>query len=312
MSIEDKDVMYSIKKIYKVGDNLMLGILVPFFILLGTGLYFVLADALKVPTLATTKAVIAVTRREKKQARSPEAIIFDLAVKLSRFVRLGDYKKRKMAATLKSADINLSPEVYIAKAVVKAGLTFLLIIPSAAFFPILAPVFMFLSVAIFFKEYKAADKIMGKKREAIENELPRFVNTLTQELKASRDILSILETYQKHAGEAFGTELEITTADMKSGSHETALTRFEARMGSSQLSDVIRGLIAVMRGDNGIVYFQMLAHDLKQLEIRKLKMIAMKRPGKIKKYSFYMLMCFLLMYLAIIGVEVMSAFGNLF
>jgi len=41
-------------------------------------------------------------------------------------------------------------------------------------------------------------------------------------------------------------------------------------------------------------------------------MIAMKRPGKIKKYSFYMLACFLIMYLAIIGVEIMNAFGKLF
>lgn len=290
----------------------MLGILLPFSCLFGAGLYFVLADLLKVPTLATTKAVIAVTRREKKQAKSLDAIIFDLAAKLSKYIKLGDYKKRKMTATLKSADVNLSPEIYTAKAIVKAGLILAFVIPCLAFLPILAPVFIFLAITIFFKDYKAADEIVKKKREAIESELPRFVNTLTQELRASRDILSILETYQKHAGTAFKTELEITIADMKSGSHETALTRFEARMGSSQLSDIIRGLIAVMRGDNGIVYFQMLSHDLKQLEIQKLKMIAMKRPGKIKKYSFYMLACFLIMYLAIIIVEIMGAFSTLF
>ena len=290
----------------------MLGILIPFSCLFGAGLYFLIADFLKVPTLATTKAVIAVTSREKKQAKSLEAIIFDLAVKLSKYIKLGDYKKRKMISTLKSADVNLSPEMFIAKAIVKALLILAFVIPCLAFLPILAPIFIFLSIAIFFKEYNAADEIVKKKRDAIENELPRFVNTLTQELRASRDILSILETYQKHAGFAFKTELEITIADMKSGSQETALTRFEARMGSSQLSDVIRGIIAVMRGDNGVVYFQMLSHDLKQLEIQKLKMIAMKRPGKIKKYSFYMLACFLIMYLAIIGVEIMNAFSNLF
>ena len=290
----------------------MLGILIPFSILFGTGLYFVLADILKIPTLATTKAVIAVTRREKKQAKSFEAIVFELAVKLSRFIKMNEYKRRKMTSTLKSADVNLSPEVYTAKAIVKAGLIVTLALPCLVFLPVITPVFLFLSVAIFFKEHKSADESVKKKREAIESELPRFVNTLTQELTASRDILSIFETYQKHAGDAFRTELEITVADMKSGSHETALTRLEARMGSSQLSDVIRGLIAVMRGDNGVVYFQMLAHDLKQLEIQKLKMVAMKRPGKIKKYSFYMLMCFLLMYLAIIGVEIFNAFGKLF
>jgi hypothetical protein len=40
----------------------MLGILIQFSCLFGIGLYFVLAGLLKVPTLATTKAVIAVTR----------------------------------------------------------------------------------------------------------------------------------------------------------------------------------------------------------------------------------------------------------
>ena len=290
----------------------MLNILVPLSCLLGAGFYFILADLLKVPTLATTKAVIAVTRREKKETKSVEAIVFDLAVKLSRHIKLSDYNKRKKAAILKSADIALSPETYIAQALIKAGLILVFLIPCLAIFPILVPVVILLSIAIFFKNYNSADEIVKKKRETIETEMPRFVNTLSQELKASRDILSILETYQKHAGDDFRTELEITIADMKSGSHETALTRFEARIGSSHLSDVIRGLIAVMRGDNGVVYFQMLAHDLKQMEIQKLKMIAMKRPGKIKKYSFYMLACFLIMYLAILSMEIMNAFSNLF
>ncbi len=287
-------------------------ILIPFTCLFGMGLYFILADLLKVPTLATTKAVIAVTRREKKQVKSFEAVLFDLAIKLSRYMKLGDYTRRRMNVTLKSAGINLSPETYTAHAIVKTALPLLLVIPCLYILPILVPILILLAVAVFFKSYNSAGETVRKKRDAIEGELPRFVNTLTQEIKATRDILSILESYQKHAGNAFKTELEITVADMKSGSHETALTRFESRMGSSELSDVIRGLIAVMRGDNGIIYFQMLSHDLKQLEIQKLKRIAMKRPRKIKKYSFYMLMCFLFMYLAIIGVEIVNAFGNLF
>lgn len=160
----------------------MLGILFPFSCLFGAGLYFLIADFLKVPTLATTKAVIAVTSREKKQAKSLEAIIFDLAVKLSKYIKLGNYKKRKMIATLKSADINLAPETFIAKAIVKAGFILAFAVPFLMFLPILVPVIIFLAIAMFFKDYNAADEIVKKKREAIENELPRFVNTLTQEL----------------------------------------------------------------------------------------------------------------------------------
>ena len=290
----------------------MYQILIPFFCLLAVGAYFILADLLKVPTLAATKAVMQVTSRGKRKTKSIEAIQFDLASRLAALIKLSDYPKRKMTGTLRSAGIETSSETYLARVVVKTATVLVLIIPTLLVFPLLAIVFVFLAIAVFFKEYKAAGEIVKKKRESIECELPRFVNTLTQELKASRDILSILESYQKHSGEAFKNELEITIADMKSGSHETALTRFESRMGSAQLSDVVRGLIAVMRGDNGMVYFQMLSHDLKQLELQRLKLIAMKRPGKIKKYSFFMLGCFLVMYLAIIGYEIVIALNNLF
>lgn len=86
---------------------------------------------------------------------------------------------------------------------------------------------------------------------------------------------------------------------MKSGNLESALTRFETRIGSSMLSDVIRGLIGTIRGDNNIVYFQMLSHDFKQLELQRLKAEVMKRPAKIKKYSMMMLGCFVMMYLVV-------------
>lgn len=39
-------------------------------------------------------------------------------------------------------------------------------------------------------------------------------------------------------------------ADMKTGNYENALIHFETRIGSPMLSDVIRGLIGVLRGDD--------------------------------------------------------------
>ena len=107
-------------------------------------------------------------------------------------------------------------------------------------------------------------------------------------------------------------ELEITIADMASGNEETALTRFESRIGSTMLSDVVRGLISVKRGDNGILYFEMLSMTFKQLELQKLKLVAGKQPGKMRKYSFFMLGCFLLMYLGVLGYEVAIAFSKMF
>jgi hypothetical protein len=264
-----------------------------------------------VPTLDTTKAVVAVTRRAARRARSAEAVIHALSVKLAPFVPLGDYRKRRMASTLRLAGINMSPQAYAAQAIVKSGIVFLTAFLCLAVVPLLAPVSVVLAVAMFFRDINAAEAIVRQKRESIESELPRFVNTLMQELSVSRDVLSILESYRNYAGAAFRSELEIVVADMRSGSHETALTRFEARIGSAVLSEVVRGLVSVMRGDSGLFYFQMLVRDLKQLELQKLKMIALKRPGKIKKYSFLMLAGILAMYFTVILVQGIKTFGKL-
>jgi len=90
------------------------------------------------------------------------------------------------------------------------------------------------------------------------------------------------------------------------------LTRFEARFNSPMLSDITRGLIGVLRGDDGGMYFQMLSHDMKQLELQSLKAQAMKIPAKIRVFSFVMLMCFLLTYMAIIVYEIITSLGGMF
>ncbi len=78
------------------------------------------------------------------------------------------------------------------------------------------------------------------------------------------------------------------------------------------LSDIVRGLIGVLRGDDGRTYFRMLAHDLKQLELQRLKAQALKIPPKIRVFSFMMLMCFMLTYLVIIVFEIIKSLGGLF
>jgi len=279
---------------------------------LALGLYIFLANILKLPRMAVTKAVLNVARQDKKQTKILEVLVFDLSSKLSNHIRLEEYKKRKLTSTLRSAGIKLTPETYIARAWVKTGLIATLLIPIMPIIPILAPVIILLAITVFFRELRFADENLRQKREEIEYELPRFVSTISQALKASRDVTAILMSYQKSAGDSFRQELEITIADMKSGNEETALTRLEARIGSTMLSDVVRGLISVKRGDNGAMYFEMLNHDFKQVELQKLKLIAMKQPGKVKKYSFLMLGCFLLMYLGILGYAIINALGKMF
>ena len=283
-----------------------------FSVLLAAGLFFIIADLLKLPRLATQRAMISAGRQEKKQARSAEALLMGWAVKLAPHIRMDEYKKSRLKNVLNAAGIAMSPEEYTAFAMVKTGAVLLAVIPCLLIFPLLALIVILLAVAVYFKEIRRADEKLAVKRDEIEAELPRFVATITQELAVSRDVLSMLEHYKQNAGPVFAAELDVLTADMRSGSYEAALTRFEARFNSPLLSDVVRGLIGVLRGDNGVNYFQMLSHDMKQLELQRLKAKAMKIPPKIRVFSFALLMCFLVTYLAIIIYEIVFSLGGMF
>jgi uncharacterized membrane protein len=283
-----------------------------FALFFGIGLFLILLDILKVPTKRANRVYLAVSKKGIEKSNALEVIILELSEKVGRFIKLRNFKKRKLIMTLRSANIKLTPEVFIAKAYVKAGIVMLGIVPAVLILPLLAPVLLITAILVLFKELGSADEKLKKSKLAIEYEIPRFVNTLTQELYGSRDILAILETYKKNTVGIFNRELEITIADIKSGNLESALTRFETRIGSSMLSDVIRGLVGTIRGDNNIVYFQMLSHDFKQLELQRLKAEVMKRPAKIKKYSMMMLGCFVMMYLVVMLLQIMESMGELF
>ena len=277
-----------------------------FGILLAIGLFLISADLLKLPSIATQKAMLSAGKQGKEKAKTVDALLMGWAVKLARYIPMDEYKKSRMKNTLNAAGMNFTPEEFISSAILKSGLIAILIIPCLMILPLTAPILMFLSIIIYFKEIRKADEILKIKKEKIEVELPRFVATITQELKASRDVLSMIENYKKNAGEEFADELDILTADMRSSSYEAALTRFEARINSPMLSDITRGLIGVLRGDDGSMYFQMLSHDMKQLELQRLKAQAMKIPPKIRVFSFVMLMCFLMTYMAIIVYEIIQ------
>ena len=274
---------------------------------LAAGLYFVLADLLKIPRLATERALISAGRKERSLVKSMETLVLGWSLKLAPLIRLDAYKRRRLETKLPAAGMDMVPEVFTAYTVLKPCLILLGIIPCLLILPILTPLVVVLALLTYFKESRRADELCKARMELVEGELPRFVATIHQELAASRDVLRILENYKKHA-----RELDVLTADMRSSSYEAALIRFEARMGSAIISDIVRGLVGILRGDDGRMYFQMLSHDLKALELQRLKAKAAKIPPKIRVFSFLMLMCFMLTYIVIIVYQIINSLGALF
>lgn len=282
-------------------------------ILFASGLYLLLADLLHLPTRKTSKAMLEAGRSGKSAARTLETWMMAGAVRISRYLHMDTYKRTRMENVLKSAGYSMTPEVYTAYAITKSAAILSGVIPSLLLVPLLSPIIILLAILSYFKEIQKAEEQLKEKRDQIEGELPRFVATVEQTLKSSgRDVLAMLEDFKKNAGPAFVKELDILTADMRSSNYEAALTRFEARFNSSMLSDAVRGLIGVLRGDDGAVYFQMLSHDFKALELQRLKSKAQKIPPKIRVFSFVMLLCFLFTYLVIIALEIVNSLGTMF
>lgn len=278
----------------------------------GVGLFLILADFFRVPFFKTSKAINNVAKRQKKKTSTLDIWLGDLAMWISKRLRINEFKRMQLETDLRSAGVNLSPEMHIANSIVKSMLIGILAIPVLFIFPLLSPVILVLAVMMYFKASKGvADKIKEKRRR-IEYELPRFVSHIEKTLKHNRDVLYILDSYKKNSGYELGEELEITIADMRSGNYEAALTRFESRVGSSMLSDVTRGLIGVLRGDETDVYWAGLGVKFSDYQRQLLKQQAQKIPSKVKRLSMCLLFCFMLIYIVVIGMEIMTSVGVLF
>lgn len=101
-------------------------------------------------------------------------------------------------------------------------------------------------------------------------------------------------------------------ADMRSGNEEVALTRLESRVGSTMMSDVTRGLIGVVRGDDMEVYWGTTALKFADYQREQLKAQANAVPRKVRKLSMALLFCFILIYVAVLGQVLLTSMGTLF
>jgi hypothetical protein len=122
----------------------------------------------------------------------------------------------------------------------------------------------------------------------------------------------ILESYKDTAGEELKAELEITIADMRSGNAEVALTRLENRICSTMMSDITRGLAALDRGDNNVVYWGQLVIKFADYQRQNLKQQANAVPRKVRRLSMALMFCFLMIYVAVIGQVLLTSLAELF
>ena len=281
-------------------------------ILCGVGLFFVLADVYRIPYFKTSKAVESLSKKQKDKTSGLNLFLSGIAEKIAKHLKLNEFKRTQLEADLKTAQMDITPEMFKANAIVKAGIIGVFAIPVAFIFPLFVPVVLFLAVFLYRVETKSVSKRIRAKRERIEYELPRLVSNIEKTLAHNRDVLYMLESYAQNAGPELKHELEITVADMKSGNYEGAITRLESRVGSSMMSDVCRGLIGILRGDDNRMYWASLSLKFNDTARQQLRLKAQKVPRKVKRLSMCLLLCFMLIYIVVILEQIMTSLGVLF
>ena len=163
-----------------------------------------------------------------------------------------------------------------------------------------------------FQEKQKVDSCIKEKRRQIEFDLPRLVYAISQEIQMTHDVISILERHKDNFSPYLNEEIAITIADMRTGNYEAAITRFEGRIGSTNLSEVCRGFIQMIRGDDTSVYWETLSVRFEELQRQHLRSIALKIPPKVHRLSFFLMMCMMLLYVVVLGWELISNMGILF
>ena len=248
-------------------------------VLFGIAFYFILADIFKVPYMRTSKAITNLAKQHQEKTSSIDVWLGGFAGAIAKHIPMNEFKRMQLETDLRTAQMNITPEMFMANAIVKASIIGVFAVPLYFIFPILCPVVIFLAFILYRINMKSVGNKIKEKRSKIEYELPRLVANVEKTLKHNRSLLSILTEYTRNAGPELKHELDITIADMNSGNAEAAITRLEARVGSSMMSDVCRGFIGMIRGDSAPVYWSSLAMKFSDIHRQRLRLEAQKIPN---------------------------------
>lgn len=269
----------------------------------GVALYMVITNLMKIPAQKSVDIMLKAAQGNKK-----EIPFASLSKKIAQYIKIDTGKKEKLERALELMKDPQSAEEFMAQKYIMAVIISLIF--SILFFVSkpLGVIGILFGPIVSYLQYQEVFKKLKNHRAAVEREVPRFTQSVYENLKVSRNVLAILESYQTVAGKAFSFELQKTIADMKTSNYESALMRLDRRIGSQPLSEVIRGLIGTLRGNDQTTYFDHLAFEMKHLEENMIRKEAMKRPEQMQRLSMAMLIGVFLMLAAVCGTMLVESF----
>ena len=95
----------------------------------GIGLFMILADHFRIPYMRTSKAVSNLAKQQKDKTSSIDVWLSSFASFIARHLKLNEYKKQQLEMDLRTAQMNISPEMFMANAIVKSLIIAVFAIP---------------------------------------------------------------------------------------------------------------------------------------------------------------------------------------
>ena len=278
--------------------------------LLAYGLYNI--AVCQIP-IVYSPAARALNRRGPRKLTQTQLAVNRLAELIAPRMELEPIKRYQTAEMLKTLGHMQSPEEFHARAIAQG----VIIAAMLIWLPLFSVPIGVVAVAVTFllvhnREMKRLRKELGQHRQKIERELPQFASTIRQSLNSTRDLVAILGNYRKICGEALAGEIDKTLNDVMTGNAQKALKALEARVASGKLSQLTRGLQAVLRGDDQRLYFEMLAGEYRRAQDEEIEKMLIQRPKQLHPYMGVLFVCLVLMIAASLGADIAKQIGGMF
>lgn len=280
------------------------------FLLAAVGIYMI--GVLSFPSVYAPAAT-ALRKRAPKKLSQTEIAVTSIADKIMPMLDLDPIKRAHLVEELKSLGHTESPELFQARALARGFILSLMGVPLMLLSPLVGIMGM---VLVFWRVYALQEKQLKreleKRKRRIERELPQFAGTIRQSLNSTHDVIAIFESYRKICGTALKNEIDRTLNDMKTGNPERAIKALESRVNSAELSQLTRGLIGVMRGDDQRIYFDMLTDEYRKAQDAAVARELIKRPEKLLPNMVMLFGCIILMIGIALGLYLKVQLGMYF
>ena len=283
------------------------------FMLLTAGIYSVVSELAGLPPGSTGKGIRSAVRKERTLYDNLNVYFIMPFVKvISPFIKIADYKKKRMGIQLARAGIEFTPEEYFARSFLMSATAFVCsFVLLSVTMSSMKFVSVVLAVVVFFHFHgEIKDKLKVKDRQ-IEAELPKFIRAIVQGLKTEKDVIKLLETYQTISGVGLKYDIEVLIMDLKSGNFEDGMTEFDKRVGNAYISRLTKALISTQRGDNQESSLNYLISDMGTLAKEMMQRELNKRPGRVKMLVIPTVLVAVAALFYVIGMNLFSSLSGI-